>query len=143
MKEHIKRILKEETEELSTQDKLKKMVLKVGWKKVAQLLGGFDNLYRVGFNNDYNQFLNLFNNLDVVQSEEIPDWILYRLEKGKNIMVYDRKNEVVYFNHNVIWTFFSEGIGLKYTETQEIMEKWLGEAYNLRGVTPRMRKTLE
>jgi len=100
----VKRVIKEE--KLSKQDILKKHVLKNGWREVANRIGGFDILYKHAFNNDYNEFLNLFNNLEVVQSEERPNWMLYR------------------------------GIGLKYYETQDIMKKWLDEVYNLRGVSP-------
>ena len=134
--EHIRKIIKEETEHLSKQDKLKQMVLKLGWEKVAQILGGFDNLYRVAFNNDYNEFLNLFNNLEVVQSEKKPKFILYRFEKRNNIMVYDTKNNYINLNYKVIWSFFEIGIGLEYDETQDIIKKWLDEVYNLRGIRP-------
>ncbi len=137
LQEHIRKIIKEETEHLSKQDKLKKLVLKLGWEKVAQILGGFDNLYRLCFNNDYNEFLNLFNNLEVVQSEQKPDWMLYRFEKGNNVLIYDKKNEVVHINYGVIWSFFQRGIGLNNNETQDIMKKWLDEVYNLRGITPK------
>ncbi len=53
----VKRIIKEE--KLSKQDMLKKHVLKNGWKEVAERMGGFDKLYKFGFNNDYNEFLKL------------------------------------------------------------------------------------
>ncbi len=134
LQEHIRRIIKEETEHLSKQDKLKQMVLKLGWEKVAQILGGFDNLYRVAFNNDYNEFLNLFNNLEVVQSEKKPKFILYRFEKRNNIMVYDTKNHYINLNYKVIWSFFEIGIGLEYDKTRDIMKKWLDDDYNLDNV---------
>ncbi len=124
----VKRVIKEEKS--SKIDVLKKHVLKYGWEDVAERIGGFDILYKHAFNNDYNEFLNLFNNLEVVQSEERPNWMLYRFEKGKNIMVYDKKNEDVHINVDVIWSFFQRGIGLKYYETQDIMKKWLDEVYN-------------
>ena len=136
LQEHIRKIIKEETEHLSKQDKLKQMVLKLGWKKVAEMLGGFDTLYKHEFNNDYNEFLNLFNNLEVVQSEQEPNLMLYRFEKGKNIMIYNKENEYVYIHFQLIWSFFRDGIGLKFDETQDIMKRWLDDDYNLRGVTP-------
>ncbi len=86
---------------------LRQKVLKHGWKFVSEMIGGFDILYKHVFSNDYNEFLNLFNNLEVVQSDENPNYTLYRFEKGKNLMVYDRKNEYVYFNFDVIWSFNS------------------------------------
>ena len=132
----VKRIIKEE--KLSKQDVLKKHVLKNDWEEVAERIGGFDNLYKHAFNNDYNEFLNLFNNLEVVQSEERPNWMLYRFEKGKNIMIYDKIDEDVFINYDVIWSFFQRGIGINYNVTQVIMKTWLGKDYNLRGVTPKL-----
>ena len=105
-------------------------------EEVTERIGGFDNLYKHAFNNDYNEFLNLFNNLEVVQSEERPELMIYRFEKGKNMMIYNKENEYVYINYKVIWSFFERGIGIKYGEIQSIMMKWLDEIYNLRGVTP-------
>ncbi len=130
----VKRVIKEE--KLSKSDVLKKHVLKSGWEDVAERIGGFENLYKHAFNNDYNEFLNLFNNLEVVQSEQNSNWVLYRFEKGNNMMVYDRKNECVYINNDVIWSFFDHGIGIKYSEILDIMMKWLHDVYNLRGFTP-------
>ncbi len=115
---------------------LRQRVLKHGWRDAAEMVGGFDILYKHAFNNDYNEFLNLFNNLEVVQSERELDWMLYRFEKDKNIMAYDKKNRYVYINYNVLWSFFDSGFDIKFDDIQGIMTKWLDEVYNLRGVTP-------
>ena len=136
----VKRIIKEEKS--SKQDVLKKHVLKNGWEDVAEMVGGFDILYKHTFNNDYNEFLKLYSNLEVVQCEQEPNWTLYRFEKGNNMMVYDKKNEYVFIDYHVIWLFFKDGIDLNYDEIQSIMKKWLDEVYNLRGVTPRLPKEL-
>jgi hypothetical protein len=104
---------------------------------VVERIGGFDNLYRIGFNNDYNEFLKLYSDLEVVQSQEQPNLVLYRFEKGKNMMIYDKEIDVVRLHFGLIWSFFKDGIGLNYDEIQDIMSKWLDEVYNLRGVTPR------
>jgi len=132
MKNLIRRILKEE--KLSKQDVLKKHVLKYGWEEVADRIGGFDTLYKHAFNNDYNEFLNLFNKLEVVQSEENSEFILYRFEKGNNIIIYNTKTGDAYINYEVIWSFFEIGIGLEYDKTRDIMKKWLDDDYNLDNV---------
>ena len=98
----VKRVIKEE--KLSKQDVLKKQVLKHGWETVSNMIG-FENLYKIGFNNDYNEFLNLFNNLEVVQSKEKPNWTLYRFEKGNNMMIHNRESGVVFMNYTNIWSF--------------------------------------
>jgi hypothetical protein len=81
-------------------------------------------------------FLNLFNDLDVVQSEEREVWTLYRFKKGHNIMIYNRKDEGVYIDYDDIWSVLEDKFGLNYSEIQELTKIWLDEVYNLRGVRP-------
>ena len=80
------------------------------------------------------EFLHLFDDLDVVQSEENPDLILFRYEKGKNMMIYNKKNEDVYINFEEIWKPLFD-VGLFNPDIQELTKTWLDEVYNLRGVT--------
>ena len=132
MKNIIRKILKEE----SLKQTLKDQVKEFGWQDTAELVNGPEQLAELAFNNDPMEFLNMFNNLDVVQSEEKPyRWTLYRFEKGNNMVIHDRKNEYVYINYYVIWSFLRDGFELKYEEIQELTKDWLGEAYNLRGIT--------
>ena len=114
---------------------LKQEVKKSGWEDTASLVGGAEELARLAFNNDPREFLNMYNDLDVVQSEEKEDWTLFRYEKHKNLMIYNRKNDIVHFNYDEIWSFLKHGFGLEYSETQELTKTWLDEVYNLRGVT--------
>ena len=111
------------------------MVKKLGWEKTSIVVNGPEQLAKLAFNNDPLEFLNMFNNLDVVQLEERPDWTLYRLEKGNNMMIYNKKHKYVYINYNDIWSFLRDGFRLKYDEIQELTKDWLGEIYNLRGIT--------
>ena len=50
-------------------------------------------------------------------------------------MIYDRINEVVYISYREIWSFLVDKFGLNDSETQSLTQEWLGEVYNLRGVT--------
>ena len=131
MKELIRQILKEE----NLKQTLKQEVKKSGWEDTASLVGGPEELAIVAFNNDPREFLNMYNDLDVVQSEERQEWTLFRYEKHKNFMIYDREKGDVYINYYEIWSFLKYGFGLNYIETQELTKTWLDEVYNLRGVT--------
>ena len=131
MKHIIKKILKEE----SLKQTLKQQVKEFGFKDTAELVGGAENLVKLGFNNDTREFLNTYNDLDVDQSEEKPYWTLFRYKKHKNLMVYDRKNDEVYIDYVKIWSVLSLGFGLNYTEIQSLTKTWLDEVYNLRGIT--------
>jgi hypothetical protein len=139
----MKIIITEEQQD-SIKTKLQKMVKKLGWEKASVAVGGLENLAKLGFNNDPFEFLKLFNDLDVVQSEEKENWTLFRYKKHNNLMVYDRKNEYVYINYDEIWSFLKSrsflksSFGLGYQEIQELTKEWLGEVYNLRGVTTKV-----
>jgi hypothetical protein len=134
MQRLIRKILKEE----SLKQTLKDQVKEFGWEDAAELVGDGEILARLGFNNDPVEFLNLFNDLDIVQSKEKPYLTLFRYEKGNNMMIYDRKNEYVYINYDVIWSFLGDVFGLKYVEIQELTQEWLSETYNLRGITTKL-----
>ena len=111
------------------------IIKKDGWESAAELVGGIKNLKKLTGIETPMDFLKLFNDLDVVQSEEKPDWELYRYEKGNNMMIYDRKSDIVYINYDVIWSFLEKVFDLNYSEIQQLTEEWLSEVYNLRGVT--------
>ena len=128
MKHIIKKILKEE----SLKQTLKQEVKEFGWKETAELVGGAENLVKLGFNNDPMEFLNMYNDLDVVQSVEDEDWTLFRYEKGNNLMIYDGKTEYVYVNYEQIWLFLLKSFSLDLSEIKDIIKIWLRDVYNLR-----------
>jgi hypothetical protein len=136
MKQLIKKILKEE----SLKQSLRQQVKDYGWKDTADMVNGPEELAKLAFNNDPMEFLHMFNDMDMVQSKSKKDWTLYRYEKGHNLMIYDRKNEYVYIGYSDIWLFLRNGFGLNHSETQALTTRWVGEVYNLRGVTTPYRK---
>ena len=105
------------------------------WESASHMVGGIENFKRLTGIETPLDFLNLFNDLNVVQSEENSDLILFRYEKKNNIMAYIKKYNDVYINYDVIWSFLKEGFDLNYSEIQQLIKEWLSEAYNLRGVT--------
>ena len=127
-----------ENQQSKVKTKLQNMVKTMGWKPASIAVGGSENLVKLVFNNNPMNFLNMFNDIDVVQSEEKSDLTLFRYEKGNNMMIYNKKNKYVYINYDVIWSFLEDVFGLKYVEIQELTKDWLGETYNLRGITTRM-----
>ena len=113
---------------------LKHLIKTDGWKTAETLVGGPEVLVKL-FNNNPMEFLNMYNDLDVVQSEEKPNWTLFRYKKHENLMIHNRKNDLVYIDYYEIWTVLQNNFGLKYTEIQSLTKTWLGEVYNLRGIT--------
>jgi hypothetical protein len=77
------------------------------------------------------EFLNLFNDLEVVPSVEIDNYLLFRYEKGKNLIIYNQKNGNGYINYYIIWSFLESYFGLNYDEIRGLTKEWLSETYNL------------
>ena len=139
MKRLIKKILKEE----SLKHNLKQQIKDYGWKDTAEMVNGPEELAKLAFDNDPMEFLHMFDDMDVVQSKYNPNRTLYRYEKGHNLMVYDRKTEYVYLDYSVIWSVLKYGFGVKYSEMVALTTRWVGEAYNLRGVTISGKNSLQ
>ena len=125
--------------ENSVNNSLIDMIKTDGLKSAVELVGGSKNLMKVLKIKTPMDYLNLFNDLDVVQSKERPDWTLFRYNLNNKLMVYNRKNEDVYVSYDDIWSILKDNFGLTDRDTWKLMNVWLGEVYNIRGVTPEFR----
>ena len=123
-------------ENISLKERLSGLIKSVGFESVTKIVGSLDKTFEIFDIKEPMDFLNLFNDLDVIQSEEEEYYVLYRYKKGHNIMIYDRKNNYVYIDSDEIWSVLKDKFGLKYSEIEELTKIWLDEVYNLRGITP-------
>jgi hypothetical protein len=128
-------------ENISLKEKLLGLIKKVGFESVVKIVGSLDKTFEIFDIKEPMDFLNIFNNLESVQSEEYGDYMLYRYKKRHNFMIYDRKNGYVYINYDEIWSVLEDKFGLNYGEIQELTRVWLDEVYNLKGVTPESLST--
>jgi hypothetical protein len=117
-------------------ENLKQEIKNFGIKDTAKLVNGFDNLMEILNIDSPMKFLHLFDDLEQVQSEENPDWTLFRYEPKHNLIIYDRKYDNVYINYDEIWKILDDVFNLNTPEIQELINEWLFEVYNLRGITP-------
>ena len=117
-------------------EKLKGLINKVGFESTVRVVGSLDKTFEIFDIKEPMDFLNLFNDLESVQSEERENWILYRYKKGHNLMNSNRKNNYVYINYDEIWSVLEDKFRLNDPKTQKLIGRWLDEVYNLRGVTP-------
>ena len=136
----MKIIITEKQKDLLFENKQNDFLIEVikedGWESASELVGGVENLKKILGIETPMDFLNIFTDLDVVESKEKSNLTLYRYEKGYNIMIHNRNQDIVYFSYNKIWGFLIEGFELRYIEIQKLMREWLSEVYDLRGVEP-------
>jgi hypothetical protein len=125
------KIIITENQQESIKIDLQNMVKDLGWGLTSKVVNGSKKLAKLAFNNGPMEFLNLFNDLDVVQSKKNPDSTLFKDKNGNNLMVHNNSN--VNIDYNNIWSFLGEGFGLDFYETKKLTELWLYDAYNLEG----------
>ena len=128
MERLIRKILKEESLKQTLKDHFKEF----GWKDTAELVNGYENLLELMYINNPMDFLNLYNNLDVVESDYE---LLFQRKKNEELITYYKKHKDVYVDYDQIWLVLEKYFGLSYDETVSLIKKWLGKEYNLRGIT--------
>jgi len=112
---------------------LKQYIRTKGIQIAFMSVGGEDNFFEVMDINSPMGFLHLFNDLDVVSSIDHYWWTLYRYKPKHNLMIHNRKNNIVYINYEEIWKPLLD-TGLFYSDIEELTKEWLSEVYNIRGV---------
>ena len=127
----MKIIITENQQDL-LKDKVKKMVKNIGWKQASDVVGGTKNLTKLGFDNNPMEFLNLFNDLDVVQSEEEKYCTLFRYKTTKNVIIYDAELNEIYVNDGVIWDPLERGFGVLYHDVISLIKVWFREVFGIK-----------
>ena len=116
-------------------DKIKSVIYKHGiFKSLNIIVGGKHTIKQIYINNP-SEFLNQFNDLTIVETD---DKIVY-VDKDRLPLFYYYPDEIdgyVSINYDRIWMFFSDVIGLKYSEIQTIINNWLEETYNIIDLIP-------
>ena len=126
----VKRVIKES----NSKNSLINLVREDGWQTASKYVGGIENLKRLLRIETPMDFLNIFTDLDVAQSEEESNWTLFRYKPKHNIMIFDRKNRIVHTDYHNIWSVLEDGFDLNKTEIYELTKEWLSKVYDLRNI---------
>ena len=116
-------------------DKLQVMVKTIGVKPTAKMVGGSFNLSRLAFKSGPIEFLNLFNDMEVVKSTEIPQWTLFRYKKGNNLIVYNRKTRKVLFDDDIWDYLFTAYFLYSHRDIRLLTKDWVMETYGLKRIS--------
>ena len=110
--------------------KIHEYVKKYGFEKCREIFGD-KVLLTIGFNNDPMEFLNLFNDLEQVQSVQQEDWTLFRYEKGTTYMLKNNYQNTIYFDYETITKPMTNGFNLEPRTRDLTFRKWLKLNYNI------------
>lgn len=107
-----------------------KLIKMEGWEKTGETLGlSPKEFMEQMFDGNPMDFLNIYNDLDVVQSEEKPDCTLFRYEKGDNLMVYSNINKIMGIDVDNILSFLIES-GFE-EDAADILIEWLSNTFEI------------
>jgi hypothetical protein len=125
LQEHIRKVLMEET----LKDTMMREMVISGVKETAKLIGDEDNLLDVLDVKTPEDFLNLFNNMEVVKDKNDPNIKLYK-KYGENVMVLNNISDILYVNL-VILNIPRLWPRLSYWESKRMVKDWVNEMYNI------------
>ena len=82
-------------------------------------------------------FLNKrYGDLKVYKTYKYPDSVFF-VKNRKIYMDQDLENGDLFVDHTTIWLDLENLFSLEYDDIQSVIKKWVEEAYNIKGVTPK------
>jgi hypothetical protein len=141
MKKLIRKVLTEERTKQDKQDKMRKLVFELGWKSVAKMFGGFDNFYTNVFNDDYNEFLELYSNLEVVDGNRESYKSKEIRMNGYPLIIFNINDKEDMISRDKIWTFF-QNVGWVDKQIEKFLISWLKDTYGFTAYQSRPYWTL-
>jgi hypothetical protein len=108
-----------------------------GLNHASKLSGSYQNLFKMLDVKTPMEFLHLFDDLDVVESEKDSDFTLFRYKVGYNVMIISEEFGVkhVLINYDEIWSVLRNHFKLKDMEVQKLTMLWISEVFNLKDMT--------
>lgn len=99
----------------------------------SNMVGGTDALINFLKIKSPIEFLYLYNDLNVVKSEDRPEIMLFRYQKGKNLMTFNTDRSNIVSVNDKIWSILENVFELGEDEIREVIGEWLYEVYGISG----------
>lgn len=115
------------------EEKLKSIIKTLGISNACKAVGSVDNLFKVMNIITPMDFLHIYDDLDVIQSEKKPNWILFRYEEGNNLMLLEMKSMKMFVSDTEINSYLHIKSGIfSHDEHKTLLMEWLTELYDLK-----------
>ena len=118
-------------------DILKDVIKYDGITRASKVVNGLDNLFKIFNIRTPIDFLNLFNDLERVESKENPDFTLFRYKPGYNIMILSTeftKNGFVGIIWDDVWEILWRHFLMEQDDIQKMALQWVKDTYHLNDV---------
>ena len=128
MKDLIRRIIKEEVSN-RRQEILMDIIKNIGVDSAIKVVGGINNLFRILDINSPMDFLNLFDDLKIIQIDT--KFLRFVNKTDQQIMVYDRKLGFLYINQRKILDILTSFFDLNFKDVDKLVIEWVRNSYGL------------
>lgn len=117
---------------------LTQIIKSKGVGTATKSVNGLSNFMKIMDINTPIEFLYLFNDLEVVQSNEERDTTLFRRKPGKNIMVQENNFKIsqIYVSYDEIFSILTDFFKMENSSARENIYQWLRYNYDLDMVSP-------
>ena len=110
-----------------------------GWKKTAKLIGGEKSLMGLLDIHSPEDYLELFNDMTVIQGKKTPEITVFGYGPKKNMMKLDSRQWMdpeIEIDGDIFWTPLKNYFGMNYLDSQKILKQWLKDSFGIEGVNP-------
>lgn len=118
-------------------DILKDVIKNDGITRASKIVNGLENLFRVFEVETPTDFLNIFNDLEVVKSQENPKYTLFRYRPGYNIMILSTefsKEGFVGIIWDDVWEILWKHFRMEQDDIKKIALQWVKDTYHLNDI---------
>lgn len=120
-------------ESLNEKELIQNKIKEDGWNKLLKN-NDVDVIVRKGFDNNPNEFLRLYNDLEMVRSSAFPNLMLFRNKPNENLMVFNPTTSQIYINNYDLWLPLELFFRLTPEEVTETLNNWIENSFGLRGI---------
>lgn len=108
---------------------IQQLVKSSGYLSALRVIGSPEKLIELGFNNDPNEFIRMFDNMEVRKLKSTL-WV-YNLN-GRNIMLYNPRKKESFVDYNDFFEVLYVDFNLKRDVIREMTKNWLLEKYKIK-----------
>ena len=122
-------------ESLSEKETIQNKIKEEGWNKLLKYNNPNLILSR-GFDNNPFEFLNLYNDVEMVISQTSSNIMLFRKKPNDNLMVFNLLTKKMYINNTELWMILEDLFKLTPEQTESIIKVWLDKTFNISDANP-------
>ena len=126
----VKRVITEETNREKVINKLTDYIKHSKWGLAASIVGGVKNLVNIVFDGNYENYLELFDNLKITEAENLDSTYFIVNEDGKTLMQYQSRLGDLYVDDVTFYDFFVEN-DLDDYDISDLIRNWVKKKFGI------------